>query len=307
MLLRRPRVSYHDFWPGFDPKSFFDPLMDQVVAQSELRGIKLVDSVSISSVFPRHTLISSLRRRVFGHSPTITDQTYLDAEKRIWFTGENQRPPRSAYDLTLSFDTDDYQGTNLYVPFALLALDWFQLGMDSFNAPRLGRSVSPGEVAAARDTNICERPKFACAFISNPEPTRMRAIDLLNQYKTVDVFGRAGQIFDGGKVDIASNYRFMVCFENDLYPGYVTEKVVDSWAAGCLPLWRGDDAAGILNKGAFINAKDFTSLSAFVDFVIATDNDPDAMQTIASQPLFSAMPSLQPLVEALLRTLALQD
>lgn len=303
MTLRRAATSYHDFWPGFDPNSFFDPLLDRVIVESQFRGVTLVDSLSISSVFPQRTRLNRVRHKILGHSPTIADKKYANADKRIWFTGENHRPPVNKFDLTLSFDIDDYHGTNMYLPLALLALDWFDLGMGSLNASRLGRPVPPLEAAAARNANTSERSKFACAFISNPEPMRMRAIDLLNRYKTVDVFGLAGRPFDGGKIDIASDYRFMVCFENDLYPGYVTEKVIDSWAAGCLPLWWGDDAAKILNNRAIINAKDFDSLSTFVDFVIATDIDPEAMDMFANQPLFSELPTLQPLIETLLRTL----
>ena len=40
---------------------------------------------------------------------------------------------------------------------------------------------------------------------------------------------------------VARNYRYFLCFENDLYPGYVTEKPIEAWASGSVPLWRGID------------------------------------------------------------------
>lgn len=38
------------------------------------------------------------------------------ARRRVWYSGENLRPP-VGFDLTLSFDLDDYERSNMYAPF----------------------------------------------------------------------------------------------------------------------------------------------------------------------------------------------
>ena len=49
-----------------------------------------------------------------------------------------------------------------------------------------------------------------------------------------------------------------MAFENDLYPGYVTEKIFDAWLNKTIPIWRGLDSEEYLNREAFV---DVTSLS----------------------------------------------
>jgi hypothetical protein len=132
----------------------------------------------------------------------------------IWYTGENLRPPsETKWDALLSFEEDDDSMKNIYLPF------W---------ATTLGETVEEAEEAQKvllRPRNG-EGPKsrFACAVIGNPEPTRMRMIQELKSIGEVSLFG---SVFDkpvDNKKEVLQRYTYNVCFENDLYPGYVTEK-----------------------------------------------------------------------------------
>jgi hypothetical protein len=299
-------ADYKNFWPNFTPSSFFEPLLDLIREDGRVSGAPVENSISFSSVyhgFPRQ-LIHRIHHKISGRPlPSPPRKGTLNAS--VWYTAENLRPPINSYDLTISFDIEDYGGTNVYFPYALLAIDWFNLGMQAENFHRLGRAVTPSELTRVRSTNTSSRPKFACAFVSNPEPVRMRAIEALRRYGAVDVYGKAGQHFSGGKYEIASQYRFMVCFENDLYPGYVTEKVVDCWASGCAPLWRGDDAASMLNEGAILNAKNFGSINDFAECVASIDQNPTLIDAMANQPLFKEEPTLSPIISGLKSVLRL--
>jgi hypothetical protein len=94
--------------------------------------------------------------------------------------------------------------------------------------------------------------KGICVVISNPEPIRMAFIDELRKNFEVDVYGAFGlPIRD--KAEVLRNYKINVCFENDEYPGYVTEKPFEAWLNECIPVWRGLDAAGYLNQESIIN------------------------------------------------------
>ncbi len=53
-----------------------------------------------------------------------------------------------------------------------------------------------------------------------------------------------GEIAAGihAKRAVLSRYRFAICFENTVFPGYLTEKLFDCLLAGCIPIYWGDPA-----------------------------------------------------------------
>lgn len=44
----------------------------------------------------------------------------------------------------------------------------------------------------------------------------------------------------GDKKRTIANYKFALCFENTVYPGYLTEKIIDCFVAGVIPIYFGD-------------------------------------------------------------------
>jgi len=224
-------------------------------------------------------------------------------QKNIWYTGENQRPPSADFDLSFSFDLDPLGGTNIYLPLLLTSLDWFEDGQAeaSIEGRRAGKIVTPRAASSPRSSNVAARPKFVCAFVGNQEPMRMRALAALETIGNVDIYGAAfgGRVLD--KYSIAKHYKFMLCFENDLYPGYVTEKPLEAWVSGCIPLWRGIDSAEVLNPNALLNAATFDSLASFVNAVAELDDDAERLAKMGSNPILSREVSLRPAKEAMKR------
>ena len=163
--------------------------------------------------------------------------------KNIWYTGENIRPPYSAdWDLLLSFESDESCAKNLFLPF------W---------ATTLGNSIHEAEkkqnqLLLPRNLQFKQK-KFACAIIGNPEPMRMRIINEISKIGQVDLFGSTFNNPIQDKNHTVSEYHFNICFENDLYPNYVTEKLFDSWSSGAIPIWWGLDDFGFINDEAVIN------------------------------------------------------
>lgn len=88
--------------------------------------------------------------------------------------------------------------------------------------------------------------------------------------RTADVFGRYGRVHYGGafratgptippggqhKEAFLRRFPFNICPENSARSGYVTEKVFDAVAAGCIPIYAGPPDAiepGILNEDAVL-------------------------------------------------------
>ena len=207
----------------------------------------------------------------------------------IWCTFENRRPPVSGFDLTFSFDLDNCSDTNHYLPLIYLYT----------NLKKTNNSYSKHKITA----EFCAQPRklnegffqkktqFAASFINNPHPTRLRAINGLNKIAQVDLFGRSVDNYVADKIGTAGNYWFNICFENDLYPGYVTEKVLEAWIAGTVPLYWGIDKGGILNPDAMINLNDFETMESFINHVSKVYSLPDEMKKIINQPLFLKIPN----------------
>lgn len=62
------------------------------------------------------------------------------------------------------------------------------------------------------------------------------------------------------KLDTISDYRFSICFENMVLPGYMTEKMVDCFVVGSIPLYLGaPDIETLVPPGAFIDMRKFDS------------------------------------------------
>jgi len=221
-----------------------------------------------------------------GHLAQLPPPKNL-ATYSLWFTGENVRPPAEDWDLMLSFDLDPMNGRNQYFP-----LWWESIG--AVGNATFDFAGTPLPLASWLDPREPEarRTKFACAFIGNPTPTRFRAIATLGALGQVDVFGRAVGRPVGNQDEISKEYRYRICFENDLYPGYVTEKVFDAWRCGNIPLWWGLDPAGYLNKDALLNLATMEGIEELINTVSALDHNREARLWMASAPILTRPPDL---------------
>ena len=77
-------------------------------------------------------------------------------------------------------------------------------------------------------------------------------------------------------VQLHKPYRFSIAFENNIVDGYITEKIINSFLAGCIPIYDGtDDIYKYFNRKSFINATDFDSIEKLAEYVIKVDNDPE--------------------------------
>ena len=306
MTRNQVKVSFEGFWPEFSPNAFFVPFVSAALSCEVVVTKSSESNLVFTSVFQKSNLgrkFVGLVRRKSGLSPLVHPKSKVPFQKHIWYTGENQRPPIENYDLCYSFDLDTYSGTNAYLPLILSELDWFEDGQlaKSLEGKRAGKIVTPKIAASPRLSNLNERTDFVCAFIGQPEPTRMRALEALKKLGNVDIYGSVVGRPVPDKYSIAQRYKFMLCFENDLYPGYVTEKPLEAWVSGCIPLWWGIDSAGLLNQNAIVNAACFDSLDVFVDAVGEINLDSSRLERMGSEPLFSREMSLFAASEALRR------
>lgn len=274
----------------YDPHRKVDIQVEAQDYNFQTPALSVRISRAIGSYLPSGIDFSSRR-----NSPN--QQPVGKAKYSFYWTGENERPPQGAWDGYFTFDTEDFGGRNIYLPL------WWITTTDLFGerkSPWLGKSVTLKELTNRREANFFAREKFCVAFIGKAYPHRLHTIEALSKIAPVDIFGpvnRRGQRSNPeSKLEIAKDYRFMMAFENDLYPGYVTEKAPEAWATGAVPLYWGMESEKFFNPNSMINALDFPSLSEFVARVREVNSSPEKWSEIASQPLLQRSPSLEPAI-----------
>ena len=276
------RIRFEWFEPWFNKqKNFFTKLLEDEGFKWEVisNNTGSVDLEFVSVYPPLKRDINARWHRLRTRFPVWqrdTTETYplqyepntKNFKNRIWYTSENVRPPfQNNIDITLSFDQDTYGGKNFYLPLWYLHLDHYSKFGKALNPnSAVGKDIAEDNLLKTRKFTLesLNSRKFACVFLSNPQPTRLRIIEELSKYGQVDVFGLYAGKPVPNKYDVAKQYNFMVCPENDLYPGYVTEKLLDSYVCETVPLYWGDLGSDEhINRNSFLNLMNFESIEEF--------------------------------------------
>jgi hypothetical protein len=135
------------------------------------------------------------------------------------------------------------------------------------------------EKVAAEKTGFCN-------FVYvHDVPYRNAIFSKLDAYKRVDAGGRCVNNMAGwtvpdkpnrlaGKLQFLKRYKFTLAVENVIWPGYLTEKLIDPMFANSIPIYIGDPQARIhFDPASYIDFSAFGSMKAMLDFVREVDND----------------------------------
>jgi hypothetical protein len=219
----------------------------------------------------------------------------------MWYTFENRRPPIENFDITISFDTENFDNRNFYLP-----LIWLYTSINETSPIPPYHKTTMEDCLQPRNLNpdlFDQKIGFASSFINNPQPYRIAVIRKLEKIGSVAQFGRSGGGYVEDKISTANKYLFNVCFENDLYPGYVTEKVLEAWIAQTIPLYWGIDKNEILNPKAIINLNDFDSLNDFCEFTYELKKDENRILEMLNQPILQKTLEIEDLYKFVLNGL----
>jgi hypothetical protein len=87
------------------------------------------------------------------------------------------------------------------------------------------------------------------------------------------------------KLAFELQHKFSFSFENSSYPGYCTEKLVQSFAAQTVPIYWGDPtAADTFNEEAFINCNRYSSWDEVLEAIKRIDADPALYEHMLQAP-----------------------
>ena len=141
---------------------------------------------------------------------------------------------------------------------------------------------------------VCRRPFVTGAHAayadSQLHDQRLAAILTFGQRGQLDLFGEGWESLRNlpgawqgrlstvvkdahkGRIDwkdkkaLIAHYKYSLCLENYAYPGYVTEKIVECFAAGTVPIYLGaPDVQDLIPLSAFIDARCFARWEDLVE------------------------------------------
>ncbi len=173
--------------------------------------------------------------------------------KRIGYFCENIKPDLSicewAFGIPLELEINDPR--------------YKRIQWHGFNAEAL---IKPAGYDAEKI--LSSKSKFCNFFYSHPVPYREAFFKQLSKYKKVDAPGSSmnnilniDSLYSGNRWEVKrkflGDYKFTIAFENDIYPGYQTEKLYDAMQVNSLPIYCGDPLINdVFNTGSFVNLFD---------------------------------------------------
>ncbi len=258
------KVRFHDFWPNFEPHSF---LLTRLISKQVNEQLEIIIDpntgvdLEIWSVFTFKSWKAKARARAFASRSTSGLNDYnarafrghrtnfsTKSKKRLWYTGENLRPPVGIFDATCSFDVNDGIARNVFLPFWMTRINHGLNTRSSEIYPTLDELMSPRKYSSKKVS--------LCTFSSVQEPIRashLMALAATEYFEEIGTFGKLHGKWVENKLNSASEYLFQLCNENDLYPNYVTEKLQEAFICGNIPIWSGLDFNKHFNSEAIVN------------------------------------------------------
>jgi hypothetical protein len=141
---------------------------------------------------------------------------------------------------------------------------------------------------------MSQKTKFCAMIAGNPEGLRVNLYNSLSKYKQVDGYGNMfSNSLRTSKFEILPEYKFCLCPENSIYDGYITEKLIDAYAGGTVPIYSGDiSVAEDFNYKTFLNYQETKNMGNFVEYVRGWDNNNEMYKYIYEKPLLEKEPKL---------------
>lgn len=196
---------------------------------------------------------------------------------RIFLTGENVIPDFNLVDYAIGFHYIDFEDRYIRVPLYCFYEEDYNIAL------RKHIEYTP------------DKEKKFCNFIYSNGTTAMKERDdffyLLSNYRKVDSGGRhlnnIGAPVDD-KREFQKQYKFSIAFENSSSNGYTTEKILQAFSAGTIPIYYGNPRiAEDFNTKAFINCHEYNSLDEVVERIKEIDKSQEFYDSMMKEPIFT--------------------
>jgi hypothetical protein len=261
-------IFLNGFWPGFAEKTDGNTvdIFEKIFSKTILKNFKITNDFNVANV---------LFESVFGNTlVNIKNWKY-----KIFFSGEPYITNPEKYDLLMfSHETEkNIVDIPLYVVYM-------------YDNALLNRIINKPKI-----TKIPE--KFCCFIVSNEScPARNNMFQYLNQYKKVESCGRFANnmqfviqhyYWTEEFRNFISNYKFIICFENNKKNTYSTEKIVNPYVAGSIPIyWGSSHIHNVFNKNSMLYLEDesIESYQKIINEIIELDNSDEKYLEFINRP-----------------------
>lgn len=204
-------------------------------------------------------------------------ERYNNSIKIAYFT-ENQLPDFNIADYAVGQAHLNYFDRYMKIPYVF---GWFKHLNNSY-------------IKYIRDLalNGQKRTKFCAAVISNNRSStkfRIKFINELNKYKKIDMGGRfnnnVGKIKN--KIKFFTSYKFSISLENSEGDGYLSEKMIDSFLSGTIPIYYGDYMVDeYINPNSYILIRGDQDIKEKIEYIKKIDNDDELYRKILKENVF---------------------
>ena len=160
-------------------------------------------------------------------------------------------------DLSLGFDRLDEIKYKNYVRFPIwINYNFGWILEENFTKDKIKETVDCINGAKSK------KNKFASLVASHDAP-KIRT-EIFNKISKIGKVACAGKLlhnddtlkkdFGNNKIEYLRDFKFNICPENTISDGYITEKLFDSFRAGCIPIYCGDEniEMDLVNKNALL-------------------------------------------------------
>lgn len=210
---------------------------------------------------------------------------------KIFVNGENCAPDFNECDYSISDVKMTYADRCFWIPLAAQSKYDEMINKKLDDESLLNREFcsfiysqsSLGEGAKLR-TKFCEKLQKEYKFVACPgavlhnvdAPELSARFDVANWHK---------------KIEYLSRFKFNIAFENSDGPGYITEKLIDCYLAGVVPIyWGSCDDLSPFPKESMICAFDYPDLDTLIARVKEVDkNDELYLSILRANPLMNGV------------------
>lgn len=182
-------------------------------------------------------------------------------KKHIYYSGEGYFPPSyesdGIYALTTSAPVDNY----MYIPYALFS-------GHIYKERKYGPDNRPYLVMYCNSNCVTEREHLYNLFVETNEVCHAGGRCCGNYPNTTRKCVKNGW-GDEELIDLYKDYKFVFAMENKRVDSYVTEKIVNAFYSGAIPIyWGSSNVKELFNSKAFIDVSDFESFEKCVEYVV---------------------------------------
>ena len=98
--------------------------------------------------------------------------------------------------------------------------------------------------------------------------------------------------------DIYSDYNLVFAMENTNREGYITEKIINAYEGGAIPIFWGhsETASRFFNPKSYIDVSDFNSLEEARDYIVDILNSQKKLEEYLNQPMYTDINKIDPIL-----------